>query len=43
MNKSIIEQDEPVDGEASSILQGQGFVAALTHQATRRFPQRILR
>lgn len=43
MNKSVIKKDEPVDREASGILQGQGFVAALTHQTSRWFTKRVLR
>lgn len=43
MNESVVEEDEPVDGEAASILQGQSFVAALTDQAARWLAQRVLR
>lgn len=43
MNKSVIKKDEPVDGKASGVLQGQGFVATLTHQTSRRLTKRVLR
>lgn len=42
MNKGIIEENEPVDWESPSVLQGQAFIATLTHQPPRRLPQRLL-
>lgn len=42
VDQNIVEQDEPVDGEPASILQGQTFVAALADQPPVRLPQRVL-
>lgn len=42
MDQSVVEQDEPVDGEPPRVLQGQSFVAALADQPAVRLPQGVL-
>lgn len=42
VDQSIIEEDEPVDGEPASVLQCQSLVAALADEPAVRFPQRVL-
>lgn len=42
MHQSIVEEDEPVDGEPTSVQQGQRLVATLADQPAVRLPQRVL-
>lgn len=42
VNQSVVEDDEPVDGEPSGVLQRQRFVAALADQPASGLPQRVL-
>lgn len=42
VDQCVVEQDEPVDGEPPSVLQGQSFVATLTDQTAVRLPQGVL-
>lgn len=42
VDQSVVEKDEPVDGEAAGVLQRQRFVAALADQPALGLPQRVL-
>lgn len=42
VDQRVVEQDEPVDGEATGVLQRQRLVAALADEPAVRLPQRVL-
>lgn len=42
VHQGVVEEDEPVDGEPTSVQQAQRLVAALVDQPAVRLPQRVL-